>query len=114
MKLDRATFLIFGMVASIVFPSVALWQRQESIQRAQVIIARARVDSEVAACKTLNEIPAAIMRSESPGSPVALSDFDRLALRGWLERVIATEVDHPRVCSVRSLHLQDIVRIADR
>jgi hypothetical protein len=90
-----------------------LWQRQENIQRSQVIIAREQVNRSVAACHVQNDVPQAIVAAEVPHAPVGLSDYNRLMLRGFIERAVEA-VEHPETCTVASLHLQDIVRIADR
>lgn len=113
MRLDRATILIFGMVASVIYPSVALWQRQTTIERSQAVIAQEQVAHSLAACKVLNDVPAAILTAEAPRSPVGLSDRDRLVLRSYLESAIEV-VEHPKTCTVASLHLEKLAELADR
>lgn len=118
MSVDRASVARVVLAMLIVLPSAYLWERclsNEATMRAmrhdQSVVAAEQVSRAVAACDALNAVPAAIVKATVEGSPVRLSDRERIGLRAYIEHAVES-ASRPKVCTVESLHLEPLAKVA--
>lgn len=128
MRFDRVTALILGVVAVIVFS--ATWFGLRSFENAQVVhdltanqavIAGQRVTATLNSCNALNvqrdaqiATSEAAIRAVSEAPPTFLTGEGRLLFEAFVQRTNRSieAVSRPKVCTVKSLHLEEIAAIA--
>lgn len=118
MRPDRAAVARVVLATLIVMPSVYLWQRCSTnedtiraLQHGQMVMAAARIDSEIAGCEALNGMPKAFVQAALKTTTTELPDSARIALRSTVERAVVA-ANRPKVCTVASLHLEPLADLA--